>query len=384
MSLASARVRLGLTLVVIVSFAIVVAVCVSVLSIARGIDRTVSASGSPDIVVVYSAAADSEFGSTLSAEAIAIIQDHPSISRPAGRPLVSPSLVSSFGAHRKGTTLESNVVIRGITDAAFELNPNVKLIAGRSFQPGLAEAIVGARANLQFEGLSLGDRIRVGSVTATIVGIFESDVDLDQSEVWADVSLIQTAYGTGNVFSSARAKLTSPRMLEEFRAALASEARVNATVQTQRDYNARLGRWIIVLVSIIGSALAVLMGCAAILGATNVMDAAIAGRRRELATLRAIGFRRASVLFGVLVEGAVMGILGGVLGCAVAYLIFNGVQTSTISPAGFTQTAFTFAVTPDLIVISVACAAAMGILGALLPAISAAGTRVATVLSGEP
>jgi putative ABC transport system permease protein len=382
-NLASAFARPALSIIVILGFAAAVVVCVSVLSVAQGISETLHASAAHDVAIVYSAASTAEMGSTLTAEAIGAIAAHPGIMLQSDQPIVSPSFLSSFVAQRAGSEIEANVTIRGVGPSAFQLYPDFQVVKGRTFRPGLAEVIVGEQAMRQFRGLSLGDRFEAGNTRWTVVGMFRNKRSASESEVWTDTEMLQSAFNVGDIFSSAHVKLQSAAALQTFEASIRSDPRLDVKVESQPAYNERLGRWVITLVSTAGVGIGILMGIAAIVGAVNIMNTSIAIRERELATLRAVGFRRSSVLLGVLIEGAVLGGIAGVAGAAIAFLGFNGYQTSTVNPLGFTQTAFTLAVTPRLVGAAIVWSIGMGVLGAFLPAMRAAWPTIARVLAGD-
>jgi putative ABC transport system permease protein len=376
-NLSSARARPSFSAIIVVGFATVVLVCVAVFSMGRGISLTLDRSGSSSVDIAYSAGADSEFGSTLTPEAVEALRSV--LSTVPGGGYLSASLVSSFTALRESNRQPSNVVIRGVDGVALQVTP-IHLLRGRMFRAGMREVIVGEQASGQFKDLKVGDKIEAGDGTWSITGIFTSDSGLDESEVWADINMVRSAFRAGPASSSTRIKLSSTGNTGTLLANVLADPRLRVKIETQRAYNRRLGRWVVALASTVGVMLGSLFALAAVIGAINVMDAVIAGRSRELATLRAMGFRRSSVFGGLLIEGATLGVIGGLFGSLIAYILFNGLQTSTINPAGFTQTAFRFAVTPDLICYAVIAALSMGALAAVAPAIGAARSVIAEAL----
>jgi putative ABC transport system permease protein len=235
---------------------------------------------------------------------------------------------------------------------------------------------VGRAAARQYVGLEVGRSHRWGENEWTVVGIFEANGGVPESEIWADAGVVQGAYRRGNSYQSVYAKLESPASFDAFKDALTADPRLNVTVIRETEYYAEQSVLLHQLIRTIGFMIAILMGIGAVFGAVNTMYTAVATRTREIATLRALGFGSLPVVFSVLAESMLLALLGGVL----AYAAFNGYRTATINWQTFSQVAFAFAVTPSLLVQGLTYALVMGFLGGMLPALRAARLPVVTAL----
>jgi len=247
-------------------------------------------------------------------------------------------------------------------------------------QFGTNEVIVGRAASGQFVNMRLGDTIVSGQNRWPVVGIFEADGGVAETEVWADVRTLQGAYRRGNTYQSVLVQLESPGSFDTFRDWLTSNPQVNLAIRRESEYYRAQSVAMTTLIRSIGFGIAALMGIGAIFGAILTMYTAVATRAREIATLRALGFNTASVLVSVLAESLGLGAIGGVIGGAAAYLAFNGYQTSTMNFQTFSQVAFAFRVTPSLLATGLFYALLMGLVGGLLPAVRAARLPISSAL----
>lgn len=248
------------------------------------------------------------------------------------------------------------------------------------FEFGTNEVIAGVGAARQFEGLSVGSEIRSGQFAWTVVGLFEADGSVAETEIWCDARTLQGAYRRGNSYQSVLVRLDTPASFDSFRDWLTSNPQLNVAVRRERDYYAQQSEGITSLIRTVGMAIAALMAIGAIFGAVLTMYTAVATRAREIATLRALGFNAAAVLVSVLSESMVLAAGGGLIGGLVAWLGFNGYQTSTMNFQSFSQVAFAFRVTPALLLVGLAWSLAMGLIGGILPAVRAARLPVARAL----
>ncbi len=372
--------RLGASLATIVGVAGVVVVSIAVFSIAEGVRRAMTSTAAADTAIVLRSGSDSEMMSGLRREDTRTISDAAGVRRGPGGPVASSELYVVVDIPKRSTGTDANVPLRGVQPAAFEVRDEVTIISGRRFEPGRNEVIVGRSAAASFAGLDLGAKLRWGESDWTVVGIFSAAGGLAESEIWCDVGVLQPAYRRGDSFQAVYAKLESPEAFTTFKDALTSNPSLDVKVQQESEYYEAQSRALTGLIRILGAVITVLMGAGAIFGALNTMYAAVAARTREIATLRAIGFRSGPVVISVLVESLLLALAGGVVGAAIAYLGFNGFQTSTMNWATFSQLSFSFAVTPALIGVGLACALGMGLLGGLFPALRAARIPVATAL----
>ena len=373
--------RLSSSAVAIVGIAGVVVVFVSVLSIAAGFSAAMRQSGSPQRALVMRSGADSEMTSGLSAPEVDIIKQAPGIRRDGQAPLASGELYVIIDLPKKATPeTPANVPMRGIEPAGMRVRGEVSLTEGRMFQFGTNEVIVGRGASRQFVGLEVGSEIVSGQNRWHVVGVFEADGGVAESEIWCDARSLQGAYRRGNSYQSVLAQLDSSDSLTAFSDWLTSNPAVNLMVRRETDYYAGQSQALTTLIRTIGFGIAALMGVGAIFGAILTMYTAVAARAREIATLRALGFNTSSVLVSVLGESLALGAIGGIIGGLAAYLAFNGYQTSTMNFQTFSQVAFAFAVTPALLIQGLSYAIAMGLVGGLFPAIRAARLPISAAL----
>jgi putative ABC transport system permease protein len=372
--------RRGASLAAIFGVAGVVAVFVAVLSIAEGFRRTMTSTASPDTAIVLRSGSDNEMMSGLGREATRIVSDAPGVRRAAQGPAASAELYVVVDLPKRSTNTDANVPLRGVQPGAFAVRDEIEIIEGRRFQEGRNEIIAGKAAAAEFAGLEVGNRLRWGQNEWTVVGIFEAKGGLSESEIWCDVGVLQPAYRRGETFQSVYAKLDSAEAFTQFKDTLTADPRLDVKVIREVDYYADQSRLLYNIISGLGSIIAILMAIGAVFGALNTMYSAVASRTREIATLRALGFRSGPVVLSVLAESLFLSLLGGAIGAAVAYFGFNGYQASTLNWASFSQVAFAFTVTPRLLIQGVVYALLMGLIGGLFPAIRAARLPVATAL----
>ena len=380
LSLRSLPQRAGSSVVAVVGITGVVITFVAVLSIAEGFNAVMANAGSPDTAIVMRGGSNAELNSALPLESTRIIIDAPGVRRGEGGPQASAELFVVVTVPKKSTRTDANVPLRGIQPAAFDVRPEVRLVEGRRFTRGTNEIIVGRAASTQFAGLELGQTNRWGENSWTVVGIFEADGTISESEIWCDAAVLQPAYRRGNTFQSVMARLDSPDTFQAFKDALTADPRLDVQVERETDYYSSQSSQVRSIITGIGTVIAVLMGVGAMFGAVNTMYNSVATRTREIATLRALGFSGTSVVVSVLVESALLAVVGGVVGGGVAYAAFHGYQTATMNFQTFSQVAFTFTVTPALLVQGAVYALVMGMLGGLFPAIRAARLPIVTAL----
>ncbi|HEY0515043.1 MAG TPA: ABC transporter permease [Thermoanaerobaculia bacterium] len=372
--------RRGASLAAVVGVAGVVAVFVTVLSIAEGFRRTMTTGASPDTAIVLRSGTDSEMMSGIVRDQARIIAEAPGVRRAAAGPVASSELYVVVDVPKRSTGTDANVPLRGVQPAAFDVRDRIRIVQGRRFEPGRNEVIVGKAAAAEFAGLDLGSRLHWGENQWTVVGIFAADGGLAESEIWCDVGVLQPAYRRGNTFQSVYAKLESPAAFDRFKDALTTDPRLDVKVLRESDYYAEQSRTLYAIITGLGTTIAILMGVGAVFGALNTMYTAVASRMREIATLRALGFNTGPVVISVLAESLALALIGGAAGAAIAYLAFNGYQAATMNWSSFSQVAFAFAVTPRLLVQGIVYALLMGLVGGLFPAIRAARLPVATAL----
>ena len=372
--------RLTASLVAVVGIAGVVVVLVSVLSIAKGFRATLQAGGDPLTAIVMSSGSE-EMASSLSRESVQLVKDAPGIRQGEHGPLGSAELFVIVNHPKKSTRTTANVALRGIEPSGFEVRRQVRIVEGRSFEPGRNEIVVGRAAARQFEALEVGRSVKWGANAWTIVGVFEASGSIWESELWCDVTVLQPAYRR-TAFNSVHVRLETHERFGAFKDALAKDPRLDVAVFRESDYYAEQSKATTRLITTLGFSIATLMAAGAVFGAVNTMHTAVAARTREIATLRALGFGGMPVAVSVLAESIGLAVVGGVVGGSVAWALLDGHQTTTLNWQSYTQVAFAFAVTPVLLVEGVIYAIAIGVVGGLLPAIHAARAPVAAALRG--
>jgi putative ABC transport system permease protein len=372
--------RLGSSLVAAIGIAGVVIVFVAVLSVAEGFSSAMRGTGDPRTVIVLRTGSDTEMTSGFSGEEARLVTEAPGIERGANGPKASPELFVIIGHPLKRSGTDANVPLRGLSPAALEVRPQVRIVEGRMFEPGTSEIVVGRAASQQFSGLSVGSTVRSGETTWQVVGVFEAGGSVAETELWGDARVLQSVYRRGNSYQSVYLRLESVESLQTLKDTLTTDPRVNVTVIREPDYYAQQSQVMQTIIRTIGFAIAVLMGLGAIFGAVNTMYSAVANRTREIATLRALGFGATPVVLSVLGEALLLSLAGGAVGGLLAWLLFDGFQTATMNWQSFSQVAFAFAVTPSLLARGLLYAAVMGLLGGLLPAIRAARLPVTAAL----
>jgi len=373
--------RLSSSAVAIIGIAGVVVVFVSVLSIGAGFSAAMQGSGSPSRALVMRSGADTELTSGLEGPDVDVIKQAPGIRRGAAGAVASAELYVILDVPKRSNPDGSaNVPMRGIEPTGMAVREEVSLVAGRMFEFGTNEVIVGRAANGQFVNTNVGDTIVSGQTRWPVVGVFEANGGVAETEIWADARTLQGAYRRGNTFQSVLVQLDSIDSFDNFRDWLTSNPQVNVAIRRENEYYAAQSVAMTRLIQTIGFGIAALMGVGAVFGAILTMYTAVATRAREIATLRALGFNTTSVLVSVLVESLGLGVIGGVIGGVAAYLAFNGYQTSTMNFQTFTQVAFAFRVTPELLGMGLFYALLMGLVGGLLPAVRASRLPVASAL----
>jgi putative ABC transport system permease protein len=372
--------RRGSVSAAIFGIAGVVGVLVGVLSMAAGFERAISASASPDSAIVLRSGADDEMSSGLGRDETRIIADAPGLARSPEGSLASAELFVIINLPKRSSGTDVNVPLRGVEPAAFRVRDKLKITQGRSFEWGKNEVVVGAGAAQEFAGLDVGKKLRVGQNEWQVVGVFTARGGTAESEIWTDATVLQDAYHRGNSFQSVYAKLASPSAFQQFKDALTTDPRLNVKVVSQTDYYAEQSTLMSKMIKTLGVLVAALMALGAIFGALNTMYNSVSARTREIATLRALGFGRGAVVASVMLESLVLALLGGAMGAGVAYGAFNGFHTATLNWQSFSQVAFAFDVTPQLLTQGITWATGIGLVGGLLPAIRAARLPIAAAL----
>jgi putative ABC transport system permease protein len=372
MNLRNLPARIGTSVVAIVGIGGVVAVVVSLLAMGEGFRAALDLSGRDDVALVLRGGSGDELSSILNRDEVSVIESAPGVLRDRSGPVASAEVYTIVDLPMRSTGTAANVPFRGVTSRAVSIREDFRLIAGRMFERGKDEVIVGRGAFAQFGNIELGKKVTWGSHEWTVVGLFEAGGSVSESEAWTDLTVLQGVYRRGNSVQVVRAQLTNPAAIATMRRALEVDPRVNVTVRTEHEFYADQSRILIALIRYVGTAIAILMGAGAVFAALNTMYSAVSSRTREIATLRALGFGSSPVIVSVLLEAMVLGLLGGAIGGVLVYFALNGAQASTLNWASFTQISFAFTVTPALIVTGLVYSLILGLVGGLLPGIRAA------------
>jgi len=374
--------RLGSSAVIVVGIAGVVGVLVAMLAMAEGYAETLRKTGSEDTAIVLRGASAAEVASGLDRDSLVQIAQTAGIARDAkGEPLASPETVVAANLPIKGGLAdeEGSVQLRGVGPAAWAVRPQVHIVEGRQFTPGLRELIVGKGAARQFAGLVPGQDIRLGNTTWKVAGVFASG-DALESEIWGDANTVAEMYQRGSSRNSVTVRLADPKGFAAFKSALEGNPQLKVDASTTLDFFSKQSENTSRMIRIIGIVVGSIMAVGAMFGALNTMFAAVAARAREIATLRAIGFAGMPVVVAILLETMLLALAGGALGGALAWLIFNGYSASTMAAGTVGKLSFELHVTAGVLWQGLKWALAIGFIGGLFPAARAATMPVTTAL----
>ncbi len=374
--------RKGSSAAALLGIAGVVAVMVGVLSIAQGVLKTMESSAGDSNAIVLRSGADSEMMSGLGGDDTRIISEAPGIAQNETGALASPELFVIINLPMRSTGTDANVPLRGVQATAMIVRDSFELVEGRMFEWGLNEVIVGTGAQQQFAGLEIGSSIEVGQEKWPVVGVFEADGGLSESEIWVDAAVLQPAYRRGNSYQAVYVKLDNRDAFDDFKDALTSDPRLNVKPMRESEYYDSQSTIVYNMITGLGTTIAVIMGLGAVFGALNTMYTAVSSRTREIATLRALGFRSGPVVISVVSESLLLAFVGGLMGAGLAWLAFDGYRAATLNWASFSAITFAFDVNVKLLTQGIIFAMVIGLIGGLFPAIRAARQPVAEALRG--
>ena len=371
LNLVSLKKRVWASLVIVAGVACVVAVLLSMLSVTLSLRHAWQRAGSPDRAIILAAGAQAEGNGTISAAQVAIIKDGPGIARDAkGRAIADAEILTGLDVRRRDTGGHGYILLRSFGPTAMALRPEFHIIAGRMYHPGKRELVVGAEAPGQFLGVGLGDKVETPDGPWPVVGVFRTNDDVVQSELVADTDLIR-AVMRHPAYSSVIVRLAGENGLAALKRAITTNPALQVTVERQSDYYNRRSAEFSDLNDKLSYGVSLLLGLGALLASVNILYSAVTIRLVEIATLRALGFGAFPVAFAVAAEGLLLSLTGGVIGAAIAYDLFDGVQDI------WYNNVFHLAVSPTLIALGLVWASLIGLLGGVLPAIHAARLPVA-------
>lgn len=376
--IASLPQRWGASSVIIVGIAGVVGVLVAMLAMGEGFSATLQQTGSDDTAIILRGGSQAETNSVITRDQVPLIGTLAGIRKDAGgKPILSPELSQVVNLPTASSGEDANAQFRGVSEAAWLIRPKIKMIEGRKFNVGVREVVVGKGAKGQYRGLEVGKAIKLGNQQWTVVGVFSSG-DAHDSELWTDIETLSSAYDR-RAYQSVTVGVNGKAGFTELKTAMESDPRLKLDVLTTRDYYTKQSTGLTTLINILGKVIGTIMAIGAVFGALNTMYAAVAGRAREIATMRAIGFRGTPVVMAVMLETMLLALLGGVLGGFIAWAIFNGYSVATLG-ANFSQVVFQFKVSPELLWSGLKWALGIGLVGGLFPALRAARLPVTEAL----
>ena len=365
------------TLMTIGTIALVVGIFVALMSLANGLTIALRATGSPENLIILRQGSQTEMQSGVSKEAFQIIQTLPGIARdPQGKPMASAEIAVIVNLPRK-TGEATNVTLRGVSETGFALRPQIKLVDGRMFRPDVGEAIVSRKIAERFSGARLGDALQLGRRSLTVVGIFDAGGTAFDSEIWSHVNDVADAFDRGG-YSSVMVRAENAATRDQLAARIDAEQRLKLEAKSEIKYyeeqTSASGP-----IRGLGVFVAIIMGIGACFGGMNTMYAAVAYRTREIGTLRALGFSKLSILTSFVIESMILALIGGLVGCLLA-LPVNGIATGTMNFRTFSELAFSFQITPDLIATALIFSLVLGLIGGLLPSRLAARMPITKAL----
>lgn len=371
-------VRKSSTLTTAFSIGLTVGVFLMVLALARGIDLTLTTSGEPLNLIVLREGSTAELNSTITRENLSNLTYLDGVAREGDQPMVAPELLTLIYKARKGMSQGSNVTIRGVGTMSSKLRTGFKVTSGRMFQPGLAEAIVPARIAERFQGLDVGDKFRIQATDYLVVGLFEASGKAFESEIWVDVNSLTSATKRDN-FSSVLLRASDASALQSLAKRITDDQRLHLKAVSERQFYEDQQGAASGALKFLAGFIGFIMAIGAAFAGMNTMYAAVARRTKEIGTLRVLGFRRRSILISFVLESVAIAVIGVAIGIVLA-LPLNFVSTGTANFTTFSEIAFNFRVTPDLMLIALIFGVGIGLIGSLLPAIRASRFKIVDAL----
>ena len=366
--------RKGASSIVVVGIAGVVAVVVALLSMSEGIKTALQETSHPKRVLVMRSGTMDEITGWLSAAEVNVLRGID------GMGTVSAELVVVVDLVTRETGRAGVAVARGLEASALEIRPELKLLAGRWFQPGRNELVVGVNAGDIYAGLDLGSRMSFRNRSWDVVGRFDAGGRAHDSEIWMDLPTAQAAFRRDGVVSNARALLDADSDVAAVSERIGQEPRLRADLVSERDFYARQSEASTAMLESFAYLIGAIMGLGAVVAAVNTLYSSVGARSVEIGTLRSLGFSNVPVVVSVMLEALLLALVGGLLGGAVVYLLYDGFTSSTLSVGSLSQIGFEFSVTPRLLLIGLTSALLLGMIGGLLPALRAARLPVVTAL----
>ena len=379
MNLRNLPTRLGTSSVIVVGIAGVVAVLIGILALGNGFRTALVSAAQPDRAIVVRDGSTNEMNSGMSYEHMNIVAEMPGVG------LVSGETYAVADIPKKSTGLDANVVMRGVTPAAFEIRPEITMVEGRHFEPGKGEIVVGTGARDIFAGLELGDVLDFRGATWEVVGVFDAGGAAYQGEIWMDQASMQSAFRRGGGVSSLRVRLEPGEAGDpaNIQALIEADPRIELKITSEKEFYSAQSDQMTGIITGFGYTIATIMAIGAIFAALNTMYSAVSERTVEIATLRALGFGGTPVVISVMIEAICLALLGGLIGGALVYFVADGYTSSTLNTTTFSQVTFDTNVSMQLLTLGITWALVLGIIGGLFPAVRAARLPIISALRGE-
>jgi ABC-type lipoprotein release transport system permease subunit len=371
------RIRWKVTLLAVIGIALVVAVFAVLLSMSEGFATALRSTGRPDNVIIVQRGSASELTSGVPLDQRQMILADDRIARSAeGQPLASWEWVVVIALPKKTDGQPTNVTMRAVIPQTFDVRGGIHIVQGRAFQAGLDEIIVGHRIMDRIQGLKLDGTLKYEQKTFKIVGVFESEGQAFESEIWGDFDVLGAEFHRGAGSNSVVARMKNPADIPALDKWIRAQPQMQLQALSERRYYEEQAGNLVGVLRFLAGAVALITGIGAVIGAMNTMNAIVAARTREIATLRALGFSRRAILFSFVLESVLLALVGGVIGCLLA-VPMHGFSTGTGQTQSFSEIAFAFRITSKVIVSGLVFAVVMGALGGLLPALRAAKLPIA-------
>jgi putative ABC transport system permease protein len=369
-------VRRTTTLATLLGIALVVFVLSSSQMLARGVQKTMGRSGSSGNAIVLRKGSDAELASNFDANLVNLIKAAPGVAKDeSGASIVSGEVVLVIAADLlKPEGQVANVLVRGVPGDVTKLRREVRIVEGRPAKPGTEEVIVGKRAMGRYKRIALGSTFELNkNRPVKIVGLFEAGGSSFESEIWVDIDVARAAFGREGLVSSASVHLESPTKFDAFAAAMEHDKQLGLLAMRENAYYEKQSENTSIFVSALGTSIVFFFSIGAMIGAMITMYSAVANRRREIGTMRALGFSRTAILISFLLEASLLALMGGALGAA-ASLAMGAVRFTMMNFATWSEVVFSFEPAPDILAGATLVGGLMGLIGGFFPAVRAART----------
>jgi putative ABC transport system permease protein len=363
------------TLLTAGGMALVVFVFAAVLMLDAGLKKTLVSTGSYDNAILLRQSAQTEIQSAVTRDQASLIETLPEVAHDTnGKPLVSKETVTITQIPKKGGDRPQNVVVRGLPPLGIDLRPQVRIVDGRMLRPGSSEIIVGKSVSDGFEGVGIGESQRFAGREWIVVGVFDGGKSGFDSEIWGDVEQMMQAFRR-TTYSSTIVRMLAPESFEAFKARIAADQRLTLDVKQEPLFYEEQSQQLSAFIKYLGITLSVIFSIGAMIGAMITMYAAVANRTGEIGTLRALGFRRSSILAAFLIESILLALVGGVFGLVMATFL-QAFTITTMNWQAFSQLSFGFYLTPRIVVTTMIFSVLMGLVGGFLPSVRAARLEI--------